>query len=68
MKWAITNVKLKIRINNMNIAAAYAIAEIVKESELNEDYVIPNALNKDISMKVAEAVKKAAKETGVARI
>ena len=54
--------------NEMNIAAAYAIANMVKESELSEDYIIPNALNKQIAMEVAKAVEKAAKETGVARI
>lgn len=52
----------------MNIAAAYAIAGMVKDSELNEEYIIPNALNKDISMEVAKVVEKAARETGVARI
>lgn len=54
--------------DEMNIAAAYAIASMVEDSELREDYIIPNALNKDISMEVAKVVEKAARETGIARI
>ena len=53
--------------SEMNIAAAYAIANMVGE-ELSEDFIIPNALNKNVAKAVAEAVKKAAIETGVARI
>ncbi len=52
----------------MNIAAAYAIAEMVEEDELSEDFVIPNALNKDVANAVAKAVKQAAIDTGFARI
>jgi malate dehydrogenase (oxaloacetate-decarboxylating) len=53
--------------DEMNIAAAYAIANIVEESELNEEYIIPNAFNKQIALKVAKAVEEAARKTGVAR-
>jgi malate dehydrogenase (oxaloacetate-decarboxylating) len=52
----------------MKLAAAYAIANIIKEEDLNEDYVIPDALDKRIAEEVAKAVSKAARETGVARI
>lgn len=52
----------------MKIAAAKAIADFVKDDELNADYIIPSALNKDVAMAVAEAVRKAARESGVARI
>lgn len=52
---------------DMNLAAAKAIAEMVSYEELSENYIIPDALNKDIAKRVAEAVKKAAQETGVAR-
>lgn len=52
----------------MNIAAAYAIANMVKADELGEDYIIPSALNKEIPVNVAKAVEKAARETGVARV
>ena len=52
----------------MKIAAALAIASIIKEEDLNEDYVIPNALNREVSIKVAEEVSKAARKSGVSRI
>ncbi|MBU3228656.1 NAD(P)-dependent malic enzyme [Clostridium algidicarnis] len=52
----------------MKLAAAYAIASSVKESELNEDNVMPKSFDKDVQVKVAEAVKAAAIKTGVARI
>ena len=56
-------------INNaMNIAAAYAIANMVTAEELSEDFIIPNALNKDVAIAVSTAVEKAARETGLARI
>lgn len=52
----------------MKIAAAYAIAGCISDNELNEDYIIPSALNKRVSDSVATAVAKAARESGVARI
>jgi malate dehydrogenase (oxaloacetate-decarboxylating) len=52
----------------MKLAAAYAIANIIKEEDLKEDYVISDALDKRIAKEVAKAVSKAARETGVARI
>lgn len=52
----------------MKIAAAYAIAGYIKDEELNEEYVIPSTLDKAVAKKVAAAVAKAAKDTGVARI
>lgn len=52
----------------MKVAAAYAIAGAVHDNELNEDYIIPKAFNKEVQKKVAEAVKKAAIKSGVARI
>lgn len=52
---------------DMNLAAARAIADMVSYEQLSEDYIIPDALNKDVGKRVAEAVKKAAHETGVAR-
>lgn len=54
--------------NEMNIAAAYAIANMVKDEELKEDYIIPNALNKETANAVAKAVKQAAIDSGVARV
>lgn len=52
----------------MKIAAAYAIADSVSEDELNEDYIIPKAFNKEVQKKVAKAVSEAARKSGVARI
>lgn len=44
----------------MKIAAARAIAAIVRDDELSEDYIIPDAFNKAVVQAVAEAVKEAA--------
>lgn len=52
----------------MKLAAAHAIADQVSDEELNEDYIIPKALNKNVAEAVAEAVKQAAINSGVARI
>ncbi|AFK85514.1 MULTISPECIES: NAD(P)-dependent malic enzyme [Thermoanaerobacterium] len=52
----------------MKIAAAYAIASMIKDKDLNENNVIPNALDRNVAVNVAEAVKKAARETKVSRI
>lgn len=52
----------------MKIAAAYAIAAMIKEEDLNEDNVIPNVLDRAVATNVAEAIKKAARESGAARI
>ena len=52
----------------MKVAASYAIASLVAENELSADYIIPKAFDKRVGPAVAEAVAKAARETGVARI
>jgi malate dehydrogenase (oxaloacetate-decarboxylating) len=52
----------------MKVAAAYAIADSIQIQELNEDYIMPKAFNKEVQMQVAEAVKNAAIKSGVARI
>lgn len=41
---------------DMKVAAAYAIASIVKEDELNEEYIIPNPFDKRVASTVAKAV------------
>ncbi len=51
----------------MKIAAAEAIANIVDEKELSEDYIIPAAFDLRVGPHVAAAVAKAAVSTGVAR-
>lgn len=52
----------------MKVAAANAIASLVSDEELNPEYIIPSPFDKRVAPAVAEAVKKAAKETGVNRI
>lgn len=52
----------------MKVAAAYAIADSIPENELNEDYIIPKSFNKDVQGRVAEAVRAAARKSGVARL
>ena len=54
--------------DEMNIAAAYAIASMVSDDKLKEDHIIPDALNKETADAVAKAVKQAAIDSGVARI
>jgi len=49
----------------MKMAAARAIAAIVPEDELREDYIIPSAFNRDVAVAVAQAVAAKAKATGV---
>jgi len=51
----------------MLFAAAKAIASIVAENELSEDYIIPSVLNRKVPEKVSSSVKEAAIQTGVAR-
>ncbi len=53
---------------NMKIAAAYAIASLVDDKDLTPDYILPYAFDERIKDTVANAVSKAAKEDGVARI
>jgi len=52
----------------MKVAAAKAIADMIPEEELSEDYIIPDALNKKVAEQVAEYVAQAARNTGVATI
>ncbi|MBQ8390376.1 MAG: NAD-dependent malic enzyme, partial [Oscillibacter sp.] len=52
----------------MKIAAAKALAELISDEELNAEYIIPAAFDPRVKTAVAEAVKKAAYESGVARI
>ncbi|KEK23317.1 NAD(P)-dependent malic enzyme [Bacillus gaemokensis] len=52
----------------MKLAAAYGIANIITDEERNENYVIPNPLDKRVVPSVAAAVAKAAIESGVAQI
>jgi malate dehydrogenase (oxaloacetate-decarboxylating) len=63
---------LKVRATDINetmkLAATYAIASLIDIADLSEDYIIPSAFDKNVVRVVAEAVSRAAIETGVALI
>ncbi len=52
----------------MKVAASKALAALIPDGELNEENIIAHALDKRVAKSVAEAVIKAAYETGVARL
>ena len=52
----------------MKVATSYALAALVSDEELSEDYILPSALDKRIAPAVAKAVMEAAKASHVARI
>jgi len=62
------DVRAKEINEEMKLAAAYAIAGLINAEELNDENIIPSALDKNVAIKVAEAVSNAAKKSGVARI
>ncbi len=51
----------------MKLAAAYALANHIPENQLNEENIIPSALDRSVAFEIAEAVKKSAIENGVIR-
>lgn len=61
------DVRAKEINDEMKVAAAYAIAGLVPESELRADHIIPSALDKKVAPAVAKAVADAARRTGAAR-
>ncbi len=52
----------------MKLAAAHAIANVIKDEELTPDYIVPSPFDKRVVEAVSKAVAKAAVETGVAQI
>lgn len=54
--------------DEMKIAAAYALANLITDEELNPDYIIPQAFDPRVGKEVAAAVAQAARDSGVARI
>ncbi len=62
------DVKASQITENMKIAAAYAIASLVDDDKLTEDYILPYAFDERIKDTVAAAVAEAAKKDCVARI
>jgi malate dehydrogenase (oxaloacetate-decarboxylating) len=62
------DVRAKDINDEMKIAAAKAIAEMVTDDKLTADYIIPSALDKTVADNVAKAVAQAAKDSGAACI
>ena len=62
------DVKASQITENMKIAAAYAIASLVDDDQLQPDYILPYAFDKRIKDTVANAVADAARKDNVARI
>lgn len=62
------DVRAKDINDEMKVAAAYAIAGLIKDEDLSPDYIIPDPFDKRVVKNVAEAVAEAARKTGVARI
>lgn len=59
--------KSKKITEEMKLAAANGLASLIKEEELNEKYIIPDAFDPRVADAVAAAVKKVAKEQGICR-
>ena len=62
------DVRARAITEEMKTAAAQAIARIIPESELREDYIVPSVFNRDVSPAVAAAVAERAKEQGAATV
>lgn len=62
------DVRAKDINDEMKIAAAYALAGLISDDELNPDYIIPAAFDPRVGKAVAESVAEAARKSGVARI
>ncbi|MCD7813613.1 MAG: NAD-dependent malic enzyme [Lachnospiraceae bacterium] len=54
--------------DEMKVAAAYALASLVSDEELNADYILPAAFDPRVKDAVAKAAAEAARKSGVARI
>lgn len=53
--------------DEMKVAAAIAIAGVIPDSHISEDFIIPSVFDKNIAKRVARGVARVASETGVAR-
>ncbi len=52
----------------MKLAAAKGIAEVVADDDLSEDYIIPSVFDRDVAPAVAKAVVEEARREGIARV
>lgn len=59
--------KSKKITEEMKMAAAVALASLIKDDELNEDYIIPSAFDERVAETVAKEVEKVAKAQGICR-
>lgn len=62
------DVRAKDINDEMKLAAAKALSELITDEELNAEYIIPKAFDLRVGKAVAEAVAEAARRTGAARI
>lgn len=62
------DVRAKDINEEMKMAAAQALADLISDEELSPEYIIPKAFDPRVGKAVAAAVAKAARDTGVARI
>ncbi len=62
------DVRAKKITEEMKLAASYGLAALVSDEELNENYILPSALDERVAQTVSKAVADKAKEIGVARI
>ena len=62
------DVRAKDINEEMKIAASYALANLISDEELNEEYIIPAPFDPRVKDAVAKAVAQAARDTGVARL
>ena len=62
------DVRAKDINDEMKVAAAYAIAELVSDQELNAEYILPAAFDERVKDAVTKSVSEAAKKSGVARV
>ena len=61
------DVRARAITEEMKVAAVFAIADLIDEKDLREDYVVPDAFDPRVAPAVAEAVARVAIESGLAR-
>jgi malate dehydrogenase (oxaloacetate-decarboxylating) len=61
------DVRARSITQEMNLAAARAIAAVIPREDLHDDYIVPSVFNRAVAENVAGAVAEAAVQSGVAR-